>query len=75
MSPFLMTIDLKTATPEQIDAAVAEHGAGWKYGQTTDVPGWLTIAPDGKESWGANKFAPPFSTSADAVLPLIQRCY
>jgi hypothetical protein len=78
MSPFLMTIDLKTATPEQISVAVAEYVAGYTRG-----PG-VTGPFDGitKPTWiypgacGPGNTAdqlPEYATSADAVLPLLEK--
>lgn len=58
-----MKLSLKAAAPEEINAAVAEHVAGFtvRNGYITNVHG------DDEEA------IPPYSTSADAVLPLLER--
>jgi hypothetical protein len=64
-----MTIDLKTATPEQISAAVAECVAGWteiRFGMGGLVLGTLP-GLDKRER------VPSYTTSADAVLPLLRK--
>jgi hypothetical protein len=57
---------LTKPTPDQINAAVAEYVAGWKRIKeaaniTFEIP-----------STGARGTPPPFATSADAVLPLLE---
>lgn len=64
-----MTINLKTATPEQINAAVAEYVAGWRYTQPSDKMGELWDNERGELELDG----PSFATSADAVLPLLER--
>lgn len=61
-----MTLSLKTATPEQINSAVAEHVAGLEVG-FGEV---LTLEPNpktGEPDIVFHRPISPYSTSADAV--------
>lgn len=62
-------LTLTNPTNAQIDAAVAEHVAGWRlFGDTGR--GY----PPSKRNDGRNKrMIPPFSTSAGCVLPLLEK--
>lgn len=61
------SINLKTASLEQISAAVAEHVAGW----TRVDPSWPW--KDNKGTWCADCEIPKFATSFDAVFPLLEK--
>ena len=58
---------LTNPTNEQINAAVAEYVAGWKK-----IPEATNIAFEVPET-GARGTPPDFATSADALLPLLEK--
>jgi hypothetical protein len=66
-----MTIDLKTATSEQISIAVTECVAGYTKPdyQPFKEPQWFS--PTGQSTLLSQ--LPKFATSADAVLPLLEK--
>lgn len=68
-----MTTRLINPADAQLNAAFAEHVAGWSYGkEAIDV--WTD--PDGMMhgvGWGQPDPFPPFTQSADAVLPWLEK--
>lgn len=63
---------LTNPTDDELSAAVTEHVAGWKLHRDGYwlAPGETPKSPMRDET----NFRPPYATSADAVLPLLEKC-
>lgn len=68
-------LKLTNPTDDELSAAVAEHVAGWKHvfkGNHTQIVYGYPPIPTGRGCGDA--IVPGFATSADAVLPLLEKC-